>query len=142
MIVNKLLSILIAFALTGCAITHETSVLVGTARTPTTPDQVKLYTSPPKKYVEIAIVSADAAHDFMDKQSLMNTAVANAKNQAAAVRANGLLLDGLGDFETGSSGIVMMQPSYNRKAPMIGVTSSNVRTGKQISGKAIFVTEE
>ena len=45
----KKLLLLTALALSGCAITHETSVLVGTARTPTTPDQVKLYTSPPKK---------------------------------------------------------------------------------------------
>jgi hypothetical protein len=130
------------FALAACAVTHETSVLVGTPRAPTTPEQVKLYTSPPKKYTEIALISADAAHDFMEKQALLDTAVLNAKKQAAKVGANGILLDGLGDFQVGSSGVIVMQPSVARGAPAIGTGSANVRTGKQVSGKAIYVTEE
>ena len=131
-----------AAAFAGCAITHETSVLVGTPRPATTPAQVKLYSTPPKKYVDIAIIQADAAHDFMSKQDLMNTAVENAKKEAAKVGANGILLDGLGDFQVGSSGVVMMQPGAYRGAPAFGVGSSNPRTGKQLSGKAIYVTEE
>lgn len=127
----------------GCAVTNETSVLVGTPRAATTPDRVKLYSTPPKKYTDIAIISANAAHDFMDKQALMDTAVQNAKKEAAKVGANGILLDGLGDYQVGSSGLVMMQPvGTNRGTPAFGVGSSNNRTGKQLSGKAIFVTEE
>ena len=52
-----------ALVLAGCAITNETSIVVGTARSPLAPEQVKLYTKPPARYEEIAIVSADAAHD-------------------------------------------------------------------------------
>ena len=127
-----------AVLLTGCAVTNGTSVLVGTARPATTPDKVKLYSTPPKKYVDIAIIQANAAHDFMDKQALMNTAVENAKKEAAKVGANGILLDGLGDYQVGSSGVVMA----SRGAPVVGLGSSNNRTGKQLSGKAIYVMEE
>jgi len=133
---------LLASSLTGCAVTHQTSTLVGTPRAAISPDQVKLYTRPPAKYVEIAIVATDAAHDFMDKQALQDAAVMNAKKEAAKLGANGILLDGLGDFQTGSSGVTVMQQPYRRGAPGIGVVSSSVRTGKQVGGMAIFVTEE
>jgi hypothetical protein len=132
---------LVAVVLHACAITNETSVLVGTPRPPTSPEQVKLYTSQPKRFVEIALVSADAAHDFMSKQALLDKAVLNAKTQAAKVGANGILLDALGDLQLGSSGIVVMQPT-GRVAPAVGTVGTVNRTGKQISGKAIFVFEE
>lgn len=137
----KRLLLIALLPLAGCAVTHQTSMLVGTPRAATSPDQVRLYTTPPRKYVEIAVVSADAAHDFMEKQALLDTAVLNAKKEAAKVGANGLLLDGAGDFEVGSSGVMMMQAPRRGKMAF-GTVSSNVRTGKQIAGKAIYVTEE
>jgi hypothetical protein len=131
----------LAFSLTGCAITNETALLIGTPRPPTSAEQVKLYAAPPKKYVEIAIISADAAHDFMSKQALLDKAVQNAKLQAAKVGANGILLDSLGDLQTGSAGTVLLsRPVVG--APVIGTVGMTNRTGKQITGKAIFVTEE
>ena len=138
----KMLLLLALLSLAGCAVTHQTSVLVGTPRAATRPEQVKLYTTPPKKYEEIAIISTDAAHDFMDKQALMNTAVLNAKKEAAKLGATGILLDGLGDFQTGNSGVAVMQQPYRRASPAVGVVSTNVRTGKQVGGMAIFVIEE
>lgn len=127
-LIRAVVCVFAPFVLAACAVTHETSVLVGTPRAPTTPEQVKLYTSPPKKYTEIALISADAAHDFTDKQVLLDTAVLNAKREAAKVGANGILLDGLGDYRVGSSRFFLMQASLAR--------------GEQVSGKAIYVTEE
>jgi len=132
----------IALLLSACAVTHETSVLIGTPRPAIAPEAVKLYSAPPKKYTEISIISADAAHAFMDKQALLDTAVLNAKKQAAKVGANGILLDSLGDFQVGSSGVVIMQPAAVRGAPAIGTVSAGAQTGKQVTGKAIYVTEE
>ena len=129
-------------ALGGCAVTNETSVPVGTPPPAPTAEKVKINSTPPKKYVDIAIIQANAAHDFMNKQALMDTAVQNAKMEAAKVGANGILLDGLGDYQVGSSGVVMVQNPATRGAPAFGVGSSNNRTGKQLSGKAIYVTEE
>jgi hypothetical protein len=139
---RKLLLIALLAGLTGCAVTHQTSMLVGTPRAATRPDQVKIYTTPPKKYEEISIISADAAHDFMDKQALLDTALLNARKEAAKVGANGILLDDAGDFAVGSSGVMMMQNPTRRGGMAFGVGSANNRTGKQIAGKAIYVTEQ
>lgn len=139
---SRLMPLLLAiFVINGCAITNETSVIVGKTRTPTTPDQIKLYTKAPAKYEEIAIVSADAAHDFMGKQELMNIAISKIKAEAAKVGANGVLLDGVGDFYTGSSGLVVV-PSAIHGAPVVATGAMNARSGKKASGMAIFVIEE
>jgi hypothetical protein len=116
------------FVLAACAETHETSVLVGTLRAPTTPEQVRLYTAPPKKYTEIALIFSDAAYDFMYTQAWVDTGVLNAKKEAARIGANGILLDGLGSFRVAGSSIFLIQPSPGRDS--------------LVSGKAIYVTEE
>lgn len=139
----KTTTALIALALlSGCAITNETALVTGRVRPAISPDQVVIYTAPPKRYQEIAIISADAAHDFMQKQALLDTAVANAKKKAAQLGANGILLDEAGDFVTGSSGTFVTQSYGRRSRTAVGVGSSTNRTGKQLSGKAIYVLEE
>lgn len=116
------------FLLAACAETHETSVRVGTPLAPTTPEQVRLYTSPPRKYTEIALVFSDATYDFMNTQAWIETGVANAKREAAKIGANGILLNGLGSFRIAGSDIFLIQPSPARDS--------------LVSGKAIYVTEE
>lgn len=142
---KKILSLfhllLVVFAIGGCAVTNETSLVVGKTRTPTTADQVKLYTKPPAKYEQIAIVSADAAHAFMSKQDLMNISIANLKQEAAKFGANGILLDSAGDFYAGSSGVIVI-PSAKGGAPVIATGAMNAQTGQKASGMAIFVIEE
>lgn len=128
--------------LSGCAITNETALVTGRVRPAISPDQVVIYTSPPRRYEEIAIISADAAHDFMQKQALLDTAVLNAKKKAAQMGANGILLDEAGDFVTGSSGVFVTQGTGRRSRTTMGVGSSTNRTGKQLSGKAIYVLTE
>ena len=127
-LIRAVVCVFAPFVLAACAVTHETSMLVGTPRAPTTPEQVRLYTSPPKKYTEIALIFSDAAYDFMDTQALLDTAVLNAKREAAEIGANGILLDRLGDFRVGGSGFFLIQPSLGRD--------------ELVSGKAIYVTEE
>jgi hypothetical protein len=131
----------VALLLVSCAITNETSLVVGKQRLAISPEQVKLYTKPPAKYEEIAIISTDAAHDFMSKQSLQNIAIENLKKEAAKVGANGILLENVGSFDVGTSGIATL-PTAKSGAPIIGVGAMNNRTGKQASGKAIYVLEE
>jgi hypothetical protein len=133
--------VLASTIITGCAVTNETAVIVGQTRPATTPDQVKLYTKPPAKYEEIALISSDAAHDFMSKQALMEKSVALIKEQAAKVGANGVLIDSLGDFNVGSSG-VMIIPGAAPGGMTIGTGAMNARTGKKVTGMAIFVSQE
>ena len=132
----------LAVAISGCAITNETALVTGRVRPAISPDQVVIYTAPPRRYEEIAIISADAAHDFMQKQALLDTAVLNAKKKAAQMGANGILLDEAGDFVTGSSGTFVTQAYGRRSRTAVGVGSTTNRTGKQLSGKAIYVLEE
>lgn len=138
---KKLLLCGLALIISACAITNETSLIIGEKRPAISPEQVKLYTKPPAKYEEIAIISTDAAHDFMSKQSLQDIAIKNLKIEAAKVGANGILLDNVGSFNVGSSGIVTV-PTATPGAPVIGVGAMNNRTGKQASGKAIYVLDE
>lgn len=139
---KAILLVAVAALMAGCAVTNETALVTGRVRPAIYPDEVRLYTAPPRKYEEIAIISADAAHDFMQKQALMDAAVLNAKKKAAQLGANGILLDEAGDFVTGSSGVFVTQPGGRRSRTAIGVGSLNNRTGKQLSGRAIYVIEE
>ena len=132
--------ILCSTILAGCAITNETALVTGTPRAAIAPEQVKLYTKAPAKYEEIAIVSADAAHDFMSKQALQDKALAGLKNEAAKVGANGVLLTSMGDTNLGSVGTVVAQPLGKRGAIVTGGAAN--RSGKAMQARAIFVIEE
>ena len=127
--------------LCSCAVTNETSLIVGKQRPAITPEQVKLYIKPPEKYEVIAIITADAAHDFMSKQALQDIAIKNLKVEAAKVGANGILLDNVGSFSVGSSGVVTV-PTATTGVSVIGAGAMNNRTGKQASGKAIYVFDD
>jgi len=138
---NKFTLLCSILLLCSCAITNETSLIVGKQRPAITPDQVSLYIEAPKKYEVISIITADAAHDFMSKQELQDIAIKNLKIQAAKVGANGILLDNVGSFNVGASGVVTV-PAATNGAPAVGVATMNNRTGKQASGKAIYVFDE
>jgi hypothetical protein len=98
-----LAALLFAGLVAGCAASSQ--VLVGTARAPISPDQVRIYLHPPAKYEEIAIIDASSRGSaaFTDQQK-MNKAIARLKEQAASVGANGILLEGVGDQMAGSVG--------------------------------------
>ncbi len=127
---------LLMLSLGACAITNESTLIIGEKREATVSENVVIYTATPEKYQEIAIVTADAAHDFMSKQALLDIAVQNLKEEAAKVGANGILLEDVGNFNVGASGIMTI-PNSNSSG--VAIAATNTRTGKQISGKAIFV---
>lgn len=89
--------------LVGCAASSH--VLVGTARPPISPDQVKIYLHPPARYEEVAIIDASSRGSpaFTDQQK-MDKAIARLKDQAASLGANGILLEGAGDQQAGAVG--------------------------------------
>ena len=135
------LTILISLTLLlcSCAITDETHLVVGNIRPAISPDEVKLYVTPPEKYEVIALVSADAKHAFMSQQRLLDIAIKNLRIEAAKVGANGILLDNAGSLDTNSVGMIA-SPGVSSGAPAIAVgTSSNNVVGIRESGKAIYV---
>lgn len=120
-------SFLFAVLLCACTSAH---VMVGKARAPIPPDQVKVYFDRPAKYQEIAILEASgeirlpiSAGDSSDR------IIERLKREAGALGANGLFLWGL------------------REQPAGGVGAGNYRAGvgvgfKRDSGMALAVYVE
>ncbi|CUH46482.1 hypothetical protein [Ruegeria atlantica] len=89
----------------ACTNATGTTVVTGKQRPAIDPAQVQLYSSKPQTQHEvIALVKADSSSGWSDQQS-MDYAVAELKNQAASVGANGVILGQTGS-QTG--GFVMI----------------------------------
>lgn len=72
--------------------------MLGEARTPVSPDQVKIYYRPPAKYQEIALLESSSKSSFaVTDQGKMETAVRRLKEEAAKLGANGLIIGGAGE---------------------------------------------
>jgi hypothetical protein len=93
-------------ALAGCASSYQ---LIGQARPPIRPDQVKLYLEPPKReYQQIAIIKTSSKRSFsFTSQGKAEVVVKRLKAQAAKLGANGVLLKQITDEpdETLSAGV-------------------------------------
>lgn len=53
------------------------------------------------------------------------------------IGANGILLNGIGNYQVGSSGMIIANPGSG-----VGTGIMNTRTGKEATGVAIYVIEE
>ena len=92
-------AIVLASSISGCA-THVT--MIGPARPPISPAAVRIYEAPPRHYQQIAIINSSAGTTwlFPDRGSLDET-IAELRTQAAAVGANGVLLQAVYDRPVG-----------------------------------------
>src|SRR5437763_12894023 len=92
-------AIMLASSVSGCA-THVT--MIGPARPPISPAAVRIYEVPPRHYQQIAIINSSAGTTwlFPDRGSLDET-IAELRTQAAAVGANGVLLEAVYDRPVG-----------------------------------------
>jgi len=123
----------LSLAFAGCTLTGGSTVVVGNAHPPIDPAQVRLYVDLPVRYEKLALLSADSRNAFASEQNLSDAAISRIKQEAARVGANGVLIEGMGNYEIGSSGAIVAVS----RSTAIGVAS--VRTGKQVTGVAIFV---
>jgi len=121
--------------LAGCAASSH--VLVGTARTPISPDEVKIYLQPPPRYEEIATIDASSRGTpvFTDQRK-MDRAVGRLKQEAAKLGANGILLEGTSDQQTGGIGLGTGSASGNSA---FGIGTSFDIVIKTATGIAIYV---
>lgn len=71
--------------------------MTGKARTPIDPAQVKVHSTAPPDYEEIAVIDASSrsSGSFGDQEK-MNTVIARLKKEAASLGANGVLLQSTG----------------------------------------------
>ena len=128
------LPLLLATALAACAGTSK--VMLGQARAPVDPAQVRIYTTPPPGPVEIAQLESSSAVGF-GTQGQTDAAVARLKREAASLGANGVILMGVGS--SGSPvGMSVGAGSYGRHSAG-GIGIGIPTTQKKAAGVAIYV---
>jgi hypothetical protein len=104
MLRNLTIALAAAFFFAGCASSSYT--IVGQVRAPIDPGDVEIYTAPPRRYEEIAILDASSAGSFGHPSVAgENEAIYKMKEDAARLGANGVLLTGVSDRYGGSLGV-------------------------------------
>jgi hypothetical protein len=129
----------LACAASGCSTSSH--VLVGTQRPPVTPTSVKVYLQPPPHYEQIATLHATSQGSFaITSQQNMDVAMQRLKEEAAKLGANGVLLEGVQDTQSGSVGLGAGSSSYGgNSATGVGAGGSFALTSKVAQALAIYV---
>ena len=131
---KRLTMAMLVLLLSGCAGTS--TVMMGTARAPVDPAEVRLYRTPPPDSVEIARLESTSGIGF-GTQGQTDAVIARLRREAAALGANGLLLLGTGtsrspvDMSVGAA-------SYGRHGGG-GIGLGIPTTQKRATGVAIHV---
>lgn len=125
--------------LAGCATSSH--VLIGTPRAPISPELVKVYLQPPAKYEQIATIDATSRGSLtITSQQNMDKAIARLKQEAARLGANGILLQGIEDQQSGSIGSGIGSASFNGNSAVgTSVGGSFGIYNKAARGTAIYV---
>src|SRR3974390_758943 len=132
---------LIAVVLLSCSTSSH--VMIGTAHPPISPESVRVYLQPPEKYEEIATIDASSQGSMaFTSQKNMDKAIARLKEEAAKLGANGILLQGVQDTQSGSIGTGVGSSSYGPGSSTgVGVGGSFGIYNKAAHGIAIFVPQ-
>ena len=128
------------FLVAACASTSH--VITGVARPPIEPAQVKVYTSAPPDYEEIAVIDATSRSSFaFGDQKKMDAVIGRLKKEAASLGANGVLLQSTGsEYGGGVGGGVGTGIGTGGISIGTGIfSSSDNKTGR---GLAIYVPAE
>ena len=131
----------LALVLLGCSTSSH--VMIGTAHPPISPESVRIYLQPPEKYEQIATLDASSQGSFaLTSQQNMDKAMARLKEEAAKLGANGVLLQGVQDQQSGSIGTGVGSSSYGPSSSTgVGVGGSFGIYNKAAHGIAIFVPQ-
>jgi hypothetical protein len=98
-------SILFALVLLcSCGSTH--TIMVGPARAATTPDAIRVYSSPPRQYERIAIINSSSGPTWaFTTHGQLDDAITKLKEEAAKVGANGILIEATGTSSGSNLGL-------------------------------------
>ncbi|HEV2228426.1 MAG TPA: hypothetical protein VGR86_05670 [Steroidobacteraceae bacterium] len=134
-------ALLLAAVLACAACATSSHVLIGTARPPIPPESVRVYYTPPPKYEEIAHISASSQGSLaLTSQQNMDKAIQRLKEEAAKVGANGILLQGVQDTQSGSIGLGGGSTSFGPGSAVgVGGGGSFALTSKVAQGIGIYV---
>ena len=137
----RLLALASVFAMGLAACAPSSHILVGTARPPISPSDVKIYLQPPPSFEQIAILNASANSMFgTGGQGTVDKVIQRLKEQAAKLGANGIILEGMSDRQTGSLGGGSGSTSYSSNSAVgVGAGASLGIFKKTAEARAIFV---
>jgi hypothetical protein len=137
------LAVVVALNLAACT-TPNTVVVTGTSRPAIAAADVKIYSHPPPVFEEVAILNASSSHMFTTGgQATVDKVIADLKAQAAKLGANGVILEGFSDSQTGSVGTGVGSSSVSgNSATGVGVGGSLGIYNKTGHGRAIYVEPE
>lgn len=121
---TSLFVVVILLVLGACA--SGSTIVTGTVRVPTTPEQVTIYLEPPAEFDVLGLVNASSDAGWTEQGSV-DYAIQELKEQAAKIGANGVLLVSSGE-KTRTT--VMALGSALYPVPV---------TAKTVQGRAIFV---
>ncbi len=140
-IVRKLALLAAAGLLAACANTSH--VITGKPRAAIDLAQVALYTTPPVKYEEIAVIDASSQMSFaFGDQKKMDAVIVRLKKEAASLGANGVLLQGTGSGGGGVGTGVGIGTGIGGGGVSIGTGISLSSPSKTGRGLAIHVPAE
>jgi len=121
--------------MTACA--PSSHVLVGTARPPIAASLVTVYSQPPQQpFEEIAVLNASSKSMFnAGGQRSTDKVVERLKTEAAQLGANGIILEGFDQTQSGSIGTGVGSESYSRRSS-VGVGAGGSLGIFKTTGKA------
>jgi hypothetical protein len=100
-------------------------VLVGKVRPPIAPALVTVYSQAPQHFEEIAVLNASSKSVFSGGSRSTDKVVERLKIEAAQLGANGIILEGFDQTQSGSLGTGVGSDSYSRHGSVgIGVGGS------------------
>jgi uncharacterized protein YbjQ (UPF0145 family) len=134
------LAAVVVLSLAACA-SPNTVIVTGPAHPPISPADVKIYSHPPPVFEEVAMLNASHSSMFTTGgQQTVDKVIADLKDQAAKLGANGVILEGFSDSQTGSLGTgVGSSSASSNSAVGVGVGGSLGIFKKTGHGRAIFV---
>jgi hypothetical protein len=124
----------------GCATTSK--VMLGPARPAVSPEQVRVYfTPPPGRYEEIAVLETASGGFTYGEQNKMNAVIGKLRVAAAELGANGVLFQGAAEGYGGSNvGIGVGSGRFGGRSHVSGGVGVNISpTQKHAAGIAIYV---
>ena len=136
-----LIAFIIAAANVAACTTPNTVVMVGVSHPPIAAADVKIYSQPPPVFEEIAVLNASSSSMFTTGgQKTVDKVIAELKEQAAKLGANGVILEGFSERQTGSLGTGVGSSSVSSNSAVgVGVGGSLGIYNKTGHGRAIFV---
>lgn len=130
-------ALVLSLILGGCA---TSSVLVGTQRPEIPVESVRVYLQPPAQYEQVALLesSSEGAMFALSAQQKTNKVIERLKEEAAALGANGILIQGIG---SGTRGAVLNSYGSANAGNYVGTGIAIPIMVKEGTAIAIYVAE-